>query len=217
MPSPSRIRLGCMLALCGLPFLAGCSSSTTGGNRPPIAEAGPDQVVLLNQTVTLDGRGSFDPDGALSADSYLWEIVATPAGGTPALATPNAAVTELKDLTVPGTVVVRLTVSDGFGDSEPDIVQIRIGGSPCTLDQDCQDGDACNGQEICRSNACQPGTALDCDDRQECTSDGCDPATGCTHHPSQQAQADLTSRYLGGVGRQRGGSERDGCGSGSNR
>src|SRR5262249_1709885 len=32
-------------------------------NRPPVADAGPDQTVELGQPITLDGRGSSDPDG----------------------------------------------------------------------------------------------------------------------------------------------------------
>src|SRR5205085_1526947 len=32
-------------------------------NRRPVSNAGPDQSVATNTTVTLDGRQSFDPDG----------------------------------------------------------------------------------------------------------------------------------------------------------
>ena len=33
------------------------------GNARPVADAGPDQVVKVGETVRLDGSGSFDPDG----------------------------------------------------------------------------------------------------------------------------------------------------------
>jgi len=33
------------------------------GNQPPVAAAGPDQSGIVNQPVTFDGSGSFDPDG----------------------------------------------------------------------------------------------------------------------------------------------------------
>src|SRR5436309_1987584 len=48
----------------------------------------------------------------------------------------------------------------------------------------CDDGNACNGAEICGGAAgCQPGTPPSCDDWNACTVDGCDPQRGCTHDP----------------------------------
>ena len=41
------------------------------GPVAPTAEAGSNQTVIEGQSVTLDGSGSFDPDGAIV--SYLWE------------------------------------------------------------------------------------------------------------------------------------------------
>jgi hypothetical protein len=32
-------------------------------NQPPVADAGPDQSGIVNQPVTFDGTGSYDPDG----------------------------------------------------------------------------------------------------------------------------------------------------------
>jgi hypothetical protein len=42
----------------------------------------------------------------------------------------------------------------------------------------CEDGDACNGTEICEQGECMPGTPLVCDDENPCTDDDCDPDTG---------------------------------------
>jgi len=51
----------------------------------------------------------------------------------------------------------------------------------CTTNADCSDNNLCNGIETCVSNACQPGTALNCNDGNVCTTDSCVPATGCAH------------------------------------
>lgn len=52
----------------------------------------------------------------------------------------------------------------------------------CEVDGDCQDGDACNGAEVCDTAAhtCSTGTPPICDDDDACTTDGCSTATGCT-------------------------------------
>ena len=39
-------------------------------NKPPVADAGPDQTVVSGATVTLDGSGSDDPNGSIK--SYEW-------------------------------------------------------------------------------------------------------------------------------------------------
>jgi len=45
-------------------------------NLPPIANAGADRVITSGNTVRLDGRASFDPEGAPL--SYLWKAVDAP-------------------------------------------------------------------------------------------------------------------------------------------
>jgi hypothetical protein len=56
----------------------------------PIADAGPDQTVSTNATVTLDGSGSHDPGGALPL-RYLWTQTGGPAVtlSNPAVASPT--------------------------------------------------------------------------------------------------------------------------------
>ena len=54
----------------------------------------------------------------------------------------------------------------------------------CASDPDCDDGDACNGLEVCVEHACATGTAVDCNDAVACTTDSCDSASGaCNHAP----------------------------------
>lgn len=48
----------------------------------------------------------------------------------------------------------------------------------------CEDGDLCNGTEMCVDGTCMPAVApTDCDDKNPCTKDSCDPKTGCLHEP----------------------------------
>jgi TM2 domain-containing membrane protein YozV len=59
----------------------GCSALADGPegdriNPPPVADAGPDQVVVRDALVTLDASGSADFEGAIA--SYLWEQLSGP-------------------------------------------------------------------------------------------------------------------------------------------
>jgi outer membrane protein OmpA-like peptidoglycan-associated protein/uncharacterized cupredoxin-like copper-binding protein len=78
------------------------------GNSPPVANAGPDQVVT-GGLVTLDGSASYDPDG--DPITYQWSQMSGPAV---ALATPTAVKTTFP--AVAGqTYVFKLTVTDSGG------------------------------------------------------------------------------------------------------
>jgi parallel beta-helix repeat protein len=88
---------------------------------PPIAVAGPDQLVVMGDTVILDGSDSYDPEDRDL--TYLWSFVYIPDGRT----------TELYNETseqayfiaeFPGEFVVSLVVNNGELDSEPDEVTI---------------------------------------------------------------------------------------------
>jgi len=103
---------------------------TTMGNRPPVADAGPDQTVTDSdengfETVTLDGSDSSDPDGEIT--TYEWKEGANVLGDT---------VSITMEFTV-GTHTVTLTVTDDEGATDSDDVVITVAPpEPVTLFSD---------------------------------------------------------------------------------
>lgn len=88
-------------------------------NNPPIANAGPDKTVSDTdgngiESVTLDGSGSYDPDGTIV--SYQWTEGATVLGTTTVI-TYNFAV---------GTHTVTLTVTDDRNATGSDNVIVTV-------------------------------------------------------------------------------------------
>ena len=78
-------------------FQVGCDQT----NQPPVARAGPDQDVTVGDLGSLDGRNSSDPDGDLI--TYLWTVVATPAGSIAALDS-TTSVTPVLSPDLPGAI-----------------------------------------------------------------------------------------------------------------
>jgi Ca2+-binding RTX toxin-like protein len=93
----------------------------TNANTAPLADAGPDQQVVLASTViiTLDGSGSVDPDG--QSLSYLWSFLTLPAGSTATLSGAGG-MSPVFGADVAGEYVVQLIVNDGMAGSAPDTV-----------------------------------------------------------------------------------------------
>jgi K319L-like, PKD domain/WD40-like Beta Propeller Repeat len=90
-------------------------------NKPPIAAAGPDQVITLPlDSVLLDGSKSSDPDGKISA--WQWTKITGPASCTIVSAT--LATTTVKNLKA-GTYQFELKVTDDKGVSAKDTVMIK--------------------------------------------------------------------------------------------
>ena len=99
---------------------------TTSGESPsnglPLSNAGADQSTTTGTTVTLDGTGSSDPEGA--ALSYTWRSVSAPAEASPELSDAAAASpTFVPD--IQGEYVFGLTVSDGIQLSSEDFVAVQ--------------------------------------------------------------------------------------------
>lgn len=108
------------------------SSPSTDANRAPTANAGTDQTVAGDATVSLSGAGSIDPDG--DALTYIWSFDHVPSGSTitsreapfSANHSTEAGTTFVPD--VQGTYVVSLVVRDPAGaPSAPDYVIVNVG------------------------------------------------------------------------------------------
>ena len=97
-------------------------------NAPPVADAGPDQRVYFNETVRLDGSGSYDPDGDII--TYAWRSV-SPSG--PALTAANS----VHPGFIAGSTIAihhfQLTVRDPSGLSSTDTVSIHVVQDPLPL------------------------------------------------------------------------------------
>lgn len=124
-------------------FLVACQSGSGGGsssptsdntsNQQPVANAGADQTIIINQEVTLDGSNSTDPDG--DTLSYAWTLDSVPPGS--ALSTTDintrlifaslgnsttAAPSFTPDFA--GSYVISLVVNDGQLNSNPDSIVV---------------------------------------------------------------------------------------------
>lgn len=90
-------------------------------NRPPTANAGPDQTAPVGRAITLDGSGSTDPEGRLLR--FNWSFLSRPTGSTavlsgPTLVNPSFSIDRF------GDYQIQLIVNDGATDSAPDTVAI---------------------------------------------------------------------------------------------
>ena len=91
-------------------------------NRPPVANAGPDQTIILpTNTVTLDGSASTDPNNNIS--SYLWRKISGPSSFN--IANANAAQTQVTNL-IDGVYKFELKVTDAGGLFDRDTAQVTV-------------------------------------------------------------------------------------------
>ena len=91
-------------------------------NQPPTSDAGVDKSIILPTTTTsLTGNGT-DSDGTIA--SYAWTSISGPA--TISFGTPSLATTNVSGLTVVGTYVIRLTITDNRGAKATNDVNIIV-------------------------------------------------------------------------------------------
>jgi hypothetical protein len=109
--------------------VSGGVSTAAGGNRAPIANAGPDATGTIGTAVTLDGSGSSDPDG--NPLTFAWSQTGGPAV---TLSTPNAAVAHFTPA-ANATYTFQLQVSDGSLTAQ-DTVVITVGGAQVVFSDD---------------------------------------------------------------------------------
>ena len=95
-------------------------------NTPPVANAGPDQTVLVGDVVTLNGSGSSDADG--DPLTFQWSFSSRPSGSSATLSSASS-VAPTFQIDRAGTYDIRLIVNDGKVDSTADIVIISTANS----------------------------------------------------------------------------------------
>ncbi len=88
-------------------------------NKKPVADAGPDQMVYVGETILLDGSGSHDPDGSIV--SYEWDF------GDGDIA---SGVEVSHSYSEPDSYTVTLTVRDNKGKVDTDTCLVTVNEAP---------------------------------------------------------------------------------------
>jgi PKD repeat protein len=104
---------------------APAATTLTVVNRPPVANAGPDQTVSQRSSVVFTGASSSDPDGFIV--SYAWRQLSGPAV---TLSNTTGVTTQFAAPTVKGgtslQIVFELTVTDDDGATGTDQIVITV-------------------------------------------------------------------------------------------
>ncbi len=110
--------------ITNLPFSAVVAEDSVSDNRPPVANAGADGVIVLGGVATLDGTASSDPDG--DTLSYAWTQTA---GTTTPISNANQASASVAPLAA-GSYSFTLTVTDARAVTSTDTVTLIVTRAP---------------------------------------------------------------------------------------
>ena len=104
--------------LASLAMLASCTPKTS---LDPIADAGPDHLITVGDTASLEGGLSSDSDGEIK--TFVWELIDIPESSQAILDGEGPATSLQADAL--GRYVVQLVVIDNDGnESAPDFVEV---------------------------------------------------------------------------------------------
>jgi len=95
-------------------------------NQAPVADAGGNQTVSEDSTVTLDGSASYDPDNAPNPLSYAWTQTTGPAVTLSNSADPMPTFTAPLVGSGSATLSFQLTVFDGHAYSAPSSANVTV-------------------------------------------------------------------------------------------
>jgi hypothetical protein len=120
------VKFAVFTLLSGMLMLLACqkeiSCEQCANNKPPVANAGPDQTLALPADSTrLDGSASADPDGNITV--YKWTQIAGPNSST--IVSTSQAKTTVKALIV-GIYQFELMVTDDGGLSAKDTLRVQV-------------------------------------------------------------------------------------------
>ncbi|WP_232771397.1 YHYH protein [Colwellia sp. 12G3] len=111
------------LSACGDSTMSEESSEIIITNTVPVANAGSDQTVFVNNTVVLSGELSSDAEG--DTLGYAWTLSTLPSGSVATLSSENT-ISPSFVADVMGSYIVHLTVDDSQLNSEVDSVEILV-------------------------------------------------------------------------------------------
>ena len=165
--------------------IAASSSNTSSGNAGSLqlssaltADDG-DQIVAFN----VLGQ-HYNPGLSASGYSEATQSIGANNGHASAIYHRTATTSVTQNLTFSSSTATRMAVSavvlKSAGVSVPE----------CSADLECDDGQFCNGLELCIAGACQAGAAIDCNDGIGCTIDSCNEATDACDNLADDAACD---------------------------